>query len=50
MDLKRAAYIAVSGYSSHNEWTLAEWFEARDLFRENQEEALQRIHIPNKAK
>ena len=45
VDLKRAAYIALSGYGPCSMFTLKEWLEARDLFRANQDKAYTEIGI-----
>ena len=41
--LREIAYIAVSGYGPTSQYTLAEWLEARDIFRANQAKALREV-------
>lgn len=45
MTLKEAAYISLSGYGPTSMFTLAEWLEARDLFRKNQKAAYREIGV-----
>ena len=35
VDIKRAIYIYVNGYSTHSDYSLKNWFEARDVCRAN---------------
>ena len=44
MSLKDALYISTSGYGPCSTFTLAEWFEARDMFRNNQAKAFKSIN------
>jgi hypothetical protein len=46
LTLKRALYITFTGYGPCSDFTLAEWLEARDFFRANQEVALKSIGLP----
>ena len=46
MDLKRIAYIALTGYGPCSDFTLAEWLEARDLYRSNQTKILNSLNLP----
>jgi len=43
MTLKEALDITLSGYGPCSQHTLAEWLQARDLYRGNQESALRTI-------
>ena len=43
MTLKEALNITLSGYGPCSHYTLAEWLEARDLYRSNQSAALKVI-------
>ena len=45
MTIKRAAYIALSGYGPCSLFTLAEWLEARDLYRKNEKTAMAQINM-----
>ena len=49
MDLKKAMYISLKGYGPCSDFTLAEWLEARDLFRANQKAAMAQVNVPDTA-
>ena len=44
MTLKDALYISLTGYGPCSQFTMAEWLQARELFRGNQEKAMSQIH------
>jgi len=44
MTLKEAAGIALTGYGPCSQHTLAEWLQARDMYRSNQISALKQLN------
>ena len=42
-ELKRIGYIYASGYGPNSDFTLAEWFEARELYHKHKEKILMTI-------
>ena len=45
MTLKEAMNISLSGYGPTSMHTLAEWLEARDMFRKNEGAAMKLINV-----
>ncbi len=45
MTLKEAMSISLSGYGPCSQHTLADWLQARDIFRKNQEAAMRQINL-----
>jgi hypothetical protein len=42
---KRMAYIFYSGYATHYDWTLEEWFEAKEYIQKHKTRILKLMNI-----